>query len=28
MFSNVVVKSFSSCGVYCLPCSYNFSTKL
>jgi len=21
MFSNVVVKSVSSCGVYCVPCT-------
>ena len=21
MFSNVVVKSVSNCGVYCVPCS-------
>ena len=26
MFRNVVVKSVSSCGVYCVPCSVHGTT--
>jgi len=27
MFSNVVVKRVSSCGVYCVPCTAPHGTK-
>ena len=28
MFSNVVVKSVSSCGVYCVPCGTQYTPQL